>query len=239
MAKLGILQYEAAISNFQLYINAMGNEPQKRHDRYDVSGNVEGQYVDAKQTIFVNKKGVTDLPTLQRAEEEALAQAYEILLTEVRVDTPMTSELVCHIHNRIFGELYEWAGRWRTVWISKPGITWPAPDFLEQNMMSFEQEVLVKYPAHILSEDDAFCAAIGEIQGEFLVIHPFREGNARTIKLLTDLLAVQTGRPLLIYDQSEERQKAYIAAATAAFKRQYAPMVNIIQQALKLAQTSR
>jgi cell filamentation protein len=74
---------------------------------------------------------------------------------------------------------------------------------------------------------------------EFLVIHPFREGNARTIKLLTDLLAVQTGRPLLIYDQSEEGQAAYIAAATAAFKINYAPMVNIIRQALKLAQTSR
>jgi cell filamentation protein len=216
----------------------MGKEPRKHRARYDVSGNVEGQYVDAEQTVFVNKKGITDLTTLQRAEEEALAQAYEILLTEVRVDTPMTSELLCHIHNRIFGELYEWAGRWRTVWISKPSITWPAPDFLEQNMAAFGREVLAKYPAYILSEDDAFCTAIGEIQGEFLVIHPFREGNARTIKLLTDLLAVQTGRPLLIYDQSEEGQEAYIAAATVAFKRQYAPMVNIIQQALKRAQTA-
>jgi cell filamentation protein len=217
----------------------MVKEPHKHRDRYNVSGNVEGLYVDAERTVFVNKKGITDLPTLQRAEEEALAQAYEILLTEVRVDTPMTAELLCHIHNRIFGELYEWAGRWRTVWISKPGITWPAPDFLEQNMAVFELDVLAKYPAHILHEDDAFCAAIGEIQGEFLVIHPFREGNARTIKLLTDLLAVQTGRPLLIYDQSNEGQEAYTNAAKVAFKRQHTPMVNIIQKALKLAQTSR
>ena len=80
--------------------------------------------------------------------------------------------------------------------------------------------------------DRAFCAAAGEIQGEFLVIHPFREGNARTIKLLTDLLATQTGRPLLIYEGSEEGQDRYIAAAKAAFKKDYTPMTEIIFQAL-------
>ena len=57
--------------------------------------------------------------------------------------------------------------------------------------------VLQKYPAKSLKEDEEFCGAVAEIQGEFLVIHPFREGNARTIKLMTDLLATQTGRPLL------------------------------------------
>jgi cell filamentation protein len=215
----------------------MGKEPHKHRDRYDVSGNIEGQYVDAELTVLTNKKGITDLPTLQIAEEQALAQAYEVLLNEVRIDTPMTSELLCHIHNRIFGELYDWAGRWRTVWISKPGITWPAPDFLEQNMLEYERDVLARYPHHKLREEDAFCSAVGKIQGEFLVIHPFREGNARAIKLLTDLLAVQTGRPLLIYDQSEAGQEAYISAAQAAFKRDYAPMVTIIRQALERAQT--
>jgi cell filamentation protein len=216
----------------------MGKDPRKHRDRYDVSGNVETQYVDAEQSVFVNKKNITDLATLQHAEEEALALAYEMLLSEVRVDTSMTSALLRHIHSRIFSELYDWAGRWRTVWISKPGITWPAPDFLEQNMEVFERDILAKYPAGVLQEDNVFCAAVGEIQGEFLVIHPFREGNARTIKLLTDLLAVQTGRPLLIYNQTEEGKEAYIAAAKAAFKSQHAPMTNIIQQALKRARTS-
>lgn len=58
-----------------------------------------------------------------------------------------------------------------------------------------------------------------EIQGEFLVIHPFREGNARTIKLATDLLAVQTGRLPLTYDQSETGTRTYIEAAKTAFQR--------------------
>jgi cell filamentation protein len=213
----------------------MENEPKRRADRYDTSGNVEAQYLDKDQSVLVNRKGIADLQTLQIEEEEALARAYEALLGEVRVDTPVTCGLLKHIHGRIFGELYEWAGRWRTVWIRKPGVTWPAPDFLASNMERFEQNVLAQYPAEQLTDEDTFCHAAGEIQGEFLVIHPFREGNARTIKLATNLLAAQTGRPLLKYDSTDAGRNAYIEAAKRAFKRDYRLMAEIIRQALAQA----
>lgn len=213
----------------------MAKDPKKRRDRYDTSGNPEAEYVDAAQTILVNKRGIRDLHSLQVAEEEALAAAYETLLGEVRTDTPLTCELLRHIHGRIFGDLYAWAGRWRSVWISKPGVTWPAPDFLDGNMQAFERDVLAAHPAGALRDDAAFCAAIGQIQGEFLVIHPFREGNARTIKLMTDILAEQTDRPVLIYDETEQGQEAYIAAAKAAFKKEYGRMTAVIRSALERA----
>ena len=213
----------------------MANDPEERRGRYDTSGNPQAEYVDAARTVLANKRGITDLHTLQVAEEEALAAAYETLLGEVRTSTPMTCGLLCHIHERIFGELYAWAGHWRTVWISKPGITWPAPDFLAANMQAFETEVLAKYPPAALAEDDRFCAAVAETQGEFLVIHPFREGNARTIKLATNLLAAQTGRPLLVYDATDKGQERYIAAATAAFRQDYGPMIAVIGHALQAA----
>lgn len=212
--------------------------PKKRkahRDRFDVSGNVEAQYVDDAQTVLVNKLGITDLAALQVSEEEGLARAYETLLGEIHLDTPMTVALIREIHARIFGQLYDWAGRWRTVWISKPGMTWPPPDFLDAAMREFEQKVLGAYPATALETDESFCAGAGRIQGEFLVIHPFREGNARTIKLVTNLLAVQTGRPLLIYGTSPAGIERYITAAQAAFKREYAPIQAVIRQALDAA----
>jgi len=213
----------------------MGEIPGKGSDRYDASGNVEAEYVDVDRTVLVNKRGVTDLATLQHLEEESLASAYRALLSETRLDTPMSCALVRHIHRRIFGELYEWAGRWRTVWISKPGITWPAPDLIDQNMNVWQREVVGKYPAISLRRDHAFCGAVAEIQGEFLVIHPFREGNARTVKLLTDLLATQTGRRPLVYDPSDEGKKLYVEAAEAAFRKDYAPLSQVIRQALEQA----
>jgi cell filamentation protein len=211
----------------------MAKAPHPHRDRYDVSGNVEAEYVDAEQTVLVNRLGETDLSRLQVLEEHALAKAYETLLGEVRVDTRLTAELILHIHQRIFGDLFDWAGRWRTVNISKPGITWPPPAYLEENVRQFEKDVLQPLQAPTLGDDETFCKAVAKIQAEFLVIHPFREGNARTIKLLTDLLAVQSGRPMLVYNQSEEGRDRYILAASQGFKRNYAPMEEVIRQALK------
>jgi fido (protein-threonine AMPylation protein) len=65
-----------------------------------------------------------------------------------------------------------------------------------------------------------------------LTIHPFREGNARTAKLLTDLLAAQTGRPLLAYDNSPSGADAYIDAAKKAFKRDHATLTTLVVEAV-------
>src|ERR1700680_1328698 len=135
----------------------MAKKPRKRRDRYDVSGNVEGQYVDEAQTVLVNKLGITRLDELHRAEEEGLAKAYGQLLRDTRIDTPLTCDLLRHTHAAIFGGLFEWAGRWRTVWISKPGTTWPSPDFLDQSMREYERTVLQRWPASSIPDDAAFC----------------------------------------------------------------------------------
>ncbi len=174
--------------------------------------------------MLVNKLGIAELSVLQSAEEQGLARAYARLLGEIRTDTPLTCGLVRHIHAIVFGDLYEWAGHWRTVWIRKPGITWPPPDFLDRLMIEFERETLSRWPVNVVNDDVDFCRAAAEIQGEFLTIHPFREGNARTIKLLTDLLAVQSGRPLLAYDESASGVDDYIEATKRAFRRNHEPL---------------
>ncbi|HUY89035.1 MAG TPA: Fic family protein [Pirellulales bacterium] len=204
-------------------------------DHYRVSANAEGQFMDDARAVLKNKNGITDPATLGAVEQEALIVAYKTVFSELHPDTAITSNLIRHVHATILGNLYEWAGRWRTVWISKPGVTWPAPDYLDDLMRSFEKEILRRYPAHRLTDDALFCKAAAEIQGEFLVIHPFREGNARTIKLVTDVLASQTDRPPLRYDESETGRQQYIQAALAAFDKGYGPMEDVIRSALERA----
>jgi len=205
--------------------------------RYSVGG-PENEYMDEGKTVLKNRKNITDLHTLFIEEEKALAKAYESLFKEVRSDTPITSELIRHVHGVVFGDLYEWAGRWRTVTISKPGVTWPPPDYLSEAMRMFEREMLAAYPASSLTTDQKFCRALGHIQGEFLAIHPFREGNARTIKIVADLLGAQTDRPLLTYDDSDAGRACYIEAAKAAMMKQFDPMTAIIKEALNAARLS-
>jgi cell filamentation protein len=199
--------------------------------QYSVGGS-ENEYMDVKKAVLKNKKDISDLETLQLEEEKALAKAYETLFEEVLSDTPITTELILYIHQVIFGDLYEWAGRWRTVTISKPGVTWPPPDYLNNAMDVFEKDVLSKFPAPLLQGDESFCEAVAHIQGEFLAIHPFREGNARTIKLVTNILAEQVDRPFLLFDESERGKASYIDAAKEAILKNYNPMTLIISEAL-------
>jgi len=202
-------------------------------------GNLEAEFVDEAQLVLINIRGIKDLEELQLAEEECLARAYEQLLSEVRVDTPLTTALIQHVHQSIFNDLYEWAGHWRTVQISKPGAIWPPPQFLDRAMKDFEEQVLTKFPASSLSDEAAFCEEVSEIQGEFLAVHPYREGNARTIKLLTNLLAAQTNRPLLAYDSSDAGSQNYIEAAKAALlTKGYDLLRAIVCEALQQAEQS-
>ncbi len=113
----------------------------------------------------------------------------------------MTNELFKQIHNVIFGEHFMWAGRWRTVNSSKAGVVWPAAAFLDRSKAGYEKDVFRRLPSQSLTTDADFCHAFSENQGEFLAIHPFRKGNAHIVKLATDLIVAQTGRPLLRYDQ--------------------------------------
>ena len=205
--------------------------------RYTAFG-TENNYMDEEKTVLKNKKGIIDLQVLYIEEEKGLARAYEILLSEVRSDTPLTSELIRYAHGIVFGDLYEWAGRWRTVTISKLGVTWPPPDYLDEAMQSFEREVLAKYPASALVDEQNFCEALGHVQGEFLAIHPLREGNARTIKLVTNLLAVQTGRLPLAYDSTDDGRTRYIDAAKAAMLKEYDLMTAIIADAFNASKHS-
>ena len=189
--------------------------------RYSVGGS-ENEYMDLGQTILKNKKDIADLRALFIEEEKTLARAYELLLDEMRSDTPISSDLIKHIHGRIFSDLYEWAGRWRTASISKEGTTWPPPDYLGEAMIAFERDVLAKFPATSLMSDDLFCKAIGHIQGEFV----------------TDVLAVQTGRLALVYDPSDIGRDRYIEAARSALLQNYEPMIAVITSALSASKRS-
>ncbi len=45
--------------------SAMTENPRPHRDRYDVTGNVEAEYIDAEQTVLVNKLGITALEALR------------------------------------------------------------------------------------------------------------------------------------------------------------------------------
>ena len=102
------------------------------------------------------------------------------------------------IHAYIFGGLYDFAGRLRTVNISKGGFTFASAEFLEQSVASIE-----KMPENSFEQ-------IVDKYVEMNVAHPFREGNGRATRIWLDLmLKRRIGRCV---DWSKIDKRDYLAA---------------------------
>ena len=69
---------------------------------------------------------------------------------------------------------------------------------------------------------------------ELVLIHPFREGNGRLSRLLSQLMALQAGLPLLNFSVIKGKQReAYFAAVRAGMGRDYAPMIEIFRKVVQ------
>jgi cell filamentation protein len=207
-------------------------------------GNPENTFYEGDEPrVLVNKLDVRDAAEMRRHEKLALDRAYKTVLASQAPDSrqfQITAATFKTLHATIFGQLYEWAGRWRTVNIVKDGMKWPNAAFLEQSMQSFERDVLQTVTPRQLQSDPEFCRAAAKIHGEFIAVHPFREGNGRTARLACDLLAINTGRPILHYDRSPEGVERYIHAnKLVVYRADYGLLEEVFSEALKQAQSQR
>jgi cell filamentation protein len=70
---------------------------------------------------------------------------------------------------------------------------------------------------------------IARVHAELLFIHPFREGNGRTARLLANLMAAKAGHKLLELENfSKEKFDEYVKAVKLAANRDYSLMEKII-----------
>lgn len=92
----------------------------KKGGRYDVSGLVEAQYEPgSNNTVLRNLVGIIDPDEMDRAEARALAEATDSLIREYDQEHQFSAADICHFHKTWLGEVYEWAGRYRNVNITK------------------------------------------------------------------------------------------------------------------------
>ena len=134
-------------------------------NRYTTNGE-EGE-------ILPNLLGITDEETLHNAEFEGFLMA-EILFTEkLTPKTKFSVKYICDIHRTALKELYSFAGRFRSVNISKGGFVFPAGRFIPDSMRIFEEEILSQLPDHYTSQQ-ALIKDIAKVHGELLFIHPFQ-----------------------------------------------------------------
>jgi len=129
------------------------------------------------------------------------------------------------MHKVWLGDIYEWAGKYRTVNISKDDFTFAMAAHIPRLMDQFENNQLAKCTPCNFSDRNEVVKALAVVHTELVLIHPFREGNGRCARILASIMALQAGLPMLDFSLiSEVRKKDYFAAVQTGMDRDYEPM---------------
>jgi cell filamentation protein len=138
-----------------------------------------------------NKLGVLDAKELSAFEAE-FAHAREAELSRFSLPGRFDVAHLCAFHLRIFGDVYPWAGEFRTVAINKDGTEFCRPQFLADQvgavLAALDREDLL-----IGLRREPFVEKLAAYYGELNVCHPFREGNGRTQRAFLRQLAAAAG----------------------------------------------
>ena len=108
---------------------------------------------------------------------------------------------------------------------TKGGFVFPAGRFIPDSMRIFEEEILSQLPDRYTSQQDLI-KDIAKVHGELLFIHPFREGNGRTFRILANLMARKQGYPGLNFKKIDFNE--YIIAVQQVARKDYSRMEQII-----------
>lgn len=205
-------------------------------DRYSTDGNHEGEYQPGSDNkVLRNQLGITDVDEMEGLEFDALLQLELALLDELAMDSRITTADLCHWHERWLGEIYSWAGSYRTVNMSKDGFIFAAAHLIPKLMADFEKKFLaVHTPCQNMTQEQV-AEAIAICHVEFIIVHPFREGNGRLGRLLATIMGLQADMPLLDFRLLEEEKQRYIMAIHAGHAGDYKPMTVIFSEVLSLS----
>lgn len=154
----------------------------------------------------------------------------EIMLTEkLSSRTKFDVTYILKIHKMALGHLYSFAGKYRDVNMSKGGFPFAAARFLPQTMETFDSEILSTLPNKYENKEDLIFD-IARVHGELLFIHPFREGNGRTARILANLMCRKQGYHSLKFERvGQDEFDVYVSAVQQAANKKYDLMVAFIR----------
>jgi cell filamentation protein len=152
------------------------------------------KYIDP-ELFYTNRNGI--LRNIAKIDDEKVLIAFESFKVSKRIEElsekPIKikdSNSLLEIHHYLFQDVYEWAGKVRTVNISKNG-----KQFFdgERFNMGFQyiDTLITEYSVLNKKNRKEIASKLAEILDTVNYLHPFREGNGRTQREFLRLLALE------------------------------------------------
>ena len=142
-------------------------------------------------SVLINKLNIRDEQELSDIEMIITATKIKQLL-DTDFDGIIDDKYYCSLHKEIFGDIYEWAGTVRTVDLSKKGTSFHRAEDLGIAMGKLFDR-LVKCNYFITDSKEKYVSDIAEFYNDLNLLHPFREGNGRTQRVLMTKLIERAG----------------------------------------------
>ena len=170
---------------------------------------------------------------MQRAESEALLALMDALIEEIGEAQQFTVPDLCRWHRQWLAPIYGWAGAYRQVNMAKAGFPFAAAARIPDLMARFDQDVLRVHTPCMGMDRERLVRALAMTHAEFILIHPFREGNGRLARVMNTLMALQAGLPALDYGGIRGAAKhRYIGAIHSAMDLDYEPLEAVFRSVI-------
>jgi len=134
------------------------------------------------------------------------------------------------IHRHLFQDVYDWAGKARTVSISKDGDMFAVPSFIESQGRRLSAALAEEQHLKGLPKPQ-FVERMTDHYAEWNALHPFREGNGRSLREFFGQLTREAGYEL---DQTyiERHKEQWNLASKHSFHGNLEPLKQFFDQAI-------
>lgn len=141
--------------------------------------------------VLKNKLNIQDKNKLFEVESRfVLARLYELRQNKNIGD--FSIEHFLNIHKFLFDDIYPFAGLLRNENIAKDNFRFAEWEYIEQELKNLLAQL--SYEAYLEGlNKDALAKKLAYYMAELNVLHPFREGNGRTIREFIRELALKNG----------------------------------------------
>ena len=186
-------------------------------------------YIDPKTGILRNKIGATSQESLSKAEYLAVADRTLQLATNP-IKGNFDLKYLQAIHKHQFQDVYDWAGKVRTVDIAKGNSPFAHVAFIEPFMKDVHKHLEKDNYLRGLDKK-TFIEKFTNVYGDINAAHPFREGNGRSTREFMAQLAKQAGYTL---DQSVmQNNKEWNKASEQSVHGRMEPLKAILNDAIQ------
>lgn len=225
-----IKNLESEINEFrQTPLDKIALEKLKEHFRTHHifhSAGIEGNRLTLQETALVLKEGIdiSGKPLKDSIEVKNLGLAYDFLNELAEQNVQITENYIRQIHKLLIGDDVSLSpGEYRNIGVIITGSEHRPPEPFEVSIKMME---LVEWIRESENQNPIIVSTIAH--HEFVKIHPFKDGNGRTARILLNLILLKKGFPICNIRRDE--RPMYYEALSLADTGHYEPIIELVAE---------